>query len=136
LGGERERRRGRPEVGSGGKECWHSPSRRPLRRNALPHDEEGASVPGIKGGWEAMRFDPRVTVGQQINTPLDPFSFWVDPLRTVAQFEERSDFERGSIRTLRRTTVNYKIVINSPEVCFGTKRQCAMVGCKNLIIFS
>jgi hypothetical protein len=30
----------------------------------------------------------------------------------------------------------YKIVINSPEVCFGIKRQCAKVGCKNLIIFS
>jgi hypothetical protein len=24
----------------------------------------------------------------------------------------------------------YKIVINSPEVCFGIKRQCANVGCK------
>jgi hypothetical protein len=31
---------------------------------------------------------------------------------------------------------NYKIVINSPEVCFGIKRQCAKVGCKNLIVFS
>jgi hypothetical protein len=31
---------------------------------------------------------------------------------------------------------NYKIVINSPEVCFGIKRQCAKVGGKNLIIFS
>jgi hypothetical protein len=31
---------------------------------------------------------------------------------------------------------NYKIVINSPEVCFGIKIQCAKVGCKNLIIFS
>jgi hypothetical protein len=31
---------------------------------------------------------------------------------------------------------NYKIVINSPEVCFGIKRQYAEVGCKNLIIFS
>jgi hypothetical protein len=31
---------------------------------------------------------------------------------------------------------DYKIVINSPEVCFGIKRQCAKVGCKNLIIFS
>jgi hypothetical protein len=31
---------------------------------------------------------------------------------------------------------NYKIAINSPEVCFGIKRQCAKVGCKNLIIFS
>jgi hypothetical protein len=31
---------------------------------------------------------------------------------------------------------NYKIVINSPEVCFGMKRQRAQVGCKNLIIFS
>jgi hypothetical protein len=30
----------------------------------------------------------------------------------------------------------YKIVINSPEVCFGIKRQYAKVGCKNLIIFS
>jgi hypothetical protein len=30
----------------------------------------------------------------------------------------------------------YKIVINSPQVCFGIKRQCAKVGCKNLIIFS
>jgi hypothetical protein len=27
---------------------------------------------------------------------------------------------------------NYKTVINSPEVCFGIKRQCAKVGCKNL----
>jgi hypothetical protein len=25
---------------------------------------------------------------------------------------------------------NYKIVINSPEVRFGIKRQCAKVGCK------
>jgi hypothetical protein len=31
---------------------------------------------------------------------------------------------------------NYKIVVNSPEVCFGTERQCAKVGCKTLIIFS
>jgi hypothetical protein len=31
--------------------------------------------------------------------------------------------------------VNYKIVLNSPEVCFGRKRQYAKVGCKNLIIF-
>jgi hypothetical protein len=30
----------------------------------------------------------------------------------------------------------YKIVINSPEVWFGIKRQCANVGCKNLISFS
>jgi hypothetical protein len=30
---------------------------------------------------------------------------------------------------------NYKIVINSPEVCFGIKRQYAEFGCKNLIIF-
>jgi hypothetical protein len=29
---------------------------------------------------------------------------------------------------------NYKFVINSPEVCFGIKRQCEKVGCKNLII--
>jgi hypothetical protein len=31
---------------------------------------------------------------------------------------------------------NYKIVINSPEVCTGIQRQCANVGGKNLIIFS
>jgi hypothetical protein len=31
---------------------------------------------------------------------------------------------------------NYKIVINSPEMCFGPKIQCAKFGCKNLIIFS
>jgi hypothetical protein len=30
----------------------------------------------------------------------------------------------------------YKIVINSPEVCFEIKRHYAKVGCKNLIIFS
>jgi hypothetical protein len=30
---------------------------------------------------------------------------------------------------------NYKIVINSPEVFFGIKRQCAKVGSKNLIMF-
>jgi hypothetical protein len=30
---------------------------------------------------------------------------------------------------------NYKIVVNSPEVYFGIKRQYAKVGCKNLIIF-
>jgi hypothetical protein len=30
----------------------------------------------------------------------------------------------------------YKIVNNSPDVCFGIKRQCAQVGCKNLIIVS
>jgi hypothetical protein len=33
------------------------------------------------------------------------------------------------------TSSNYKIVINSPEVCFCIKRQCAKVGCKTLIIF-
>jgi hypothetical protein len=33
-------------------------------------------------------------------------------------------------------SVNYKIVINSAEVCFGIKRQCSQVGCKNLIIFN
>jgi hypothetical protein len=33
-------------------------------------------------------------------------------------------------------SVNYKIVINSPEVCFGIKRQCAKVGCKNLLILA
>jgi hypothetical protein len=32
--------------------------------------------------------------------------------------------------------VNYKIVINSPVVCFGIKRQCAKDCYKNLIIFS
>jgi hypothetical protein len=31
---------------------------------------------------------------------------------------------------------NYKIVINSPEVCFGIKRQYAKVGCKNLLILA
>jgi hypothetical protein len=31
---------------------------------------------------------------------------------------------------------NYKIVISSPEVFFGITRQCAKVGCKNLIIFN
>jgi hypothetical protein len=31
---------------------------------------------------------------------------------------------------------DYKIVINSPGMCFGIKRQYAKVGCKNLIIFS
>jgi hypothetical protein len=31
---------------------------------------------------------------------------------------------------------DYQIVINSQEVCFGIARQCAQVGCKNLIIFS
>jgi hypothetical protein len=31
---------------------------------------------------------------------------------------------------------NYKIVINSPEVCFGIKGQHTKVGCKNLFIFS
>jgi hypothetical protein len=31
---------------------------------------------------------------------------------------------------------NYKIVINSPEVCFGIKREYEEVGCKNLVIFS
>jgi hypothetical protein len=30
----------------------------------------------------------------------------------------------------------HKTVIKSPQVCFGIKRQCAKVGCKNLIIFS
>jgi hypothetical protein len=30
---------------------------------------------------------------------------------------------------------SYKIVINSPEVCFEIKRQCAKVGCKKLVIF-
>jgi hypothetical protein len=27
---------------------------------------------------------------------------------------------------------NYKIVVNSPELGFGIKRQCTKVGCKNL----
>jgi hypothetical protein len=31
---------------------------------------------------------------------------------------------------------NYKIVINSPEVFFGIKRQYAEVGCRNLIILA
>jgi hypothetical protein len=31
---------------------------------------------------------------------------------------------------------NYKIFINSPDVCFRIKRQYAKVGCKNLIIIS
>jgi hypothetical protein len=31
---------------------------------------------------------------------------------------------------------NYKIMINSLEVCFGVKRQYAKFGGKNLIIFS
>jgi hypothetical protein len=31
--------------------------------------------------------------------------------------------------------VDYKIVINSPEVCFGTTMQHAKVGHKNVIIF-
>jgi hypothetical protein len=34
------------------------------------------------------------------------------------------------------TSGYYKIVINSPDVCFGTKRQCAKVGCKNLTVCS
>jgi hypothetical protein len=33
-------------------------------------------------------------------------------------------------------SVNYKIVINTQEVCFRLPRQCAQVGCKNLSIFS
>jgi hypothetical protein len=33
-------------------------------------------------------------------------------------------------------SVHYKIVNNSPEVCFGIKRQCAKVGGKNLIMFT
>jgi hypothetical protein len=32
--------------------------------------------------------------------------------------------------------VNYKISINSADVCSGLIRQCAKVGCKKLIIFS
>jgi hypothetical protein len=32
--------------------------------------------------------------------------------------------------------VNYKIVINSPEVCFGIKREYAKVGCKTLIFLA
>jgi hypothetical protein len=31
---------------------------------------------------------------------------------------------------------NYKILINSPEVCFGIKRQCAQAELKNINIFS
>jgi hypothetical protein len=31
---------------------------------------------------------------------------------------------------------NYQIVINSPQVWFGIKRQCAKVGGKNIISFS
>jgi hypothetical protein len=31
---------------------------------------------------------------------------------------------------------NYKIVINSPEVCFGMERQYEKVGCKNLLILA
>jgi hypothetical protein len=42
------------------------------------------------------------------------------------------------IKNNSRITIaaNYKIVINSPEVCFGIKRQYAKVGCKNHINFS
>jgi hypothetical protein len=31
---------------------------------------------------------------------------------------------------------NYKILINSPEVCFGVKGQCTKVELKNINIFS
>jgi hypothetical protein len=31
---------------------------------------------------------------------------------------------------------NYKIVVNTPEVCFGIKRQDAKAGCKSIFIFS
>jgi hypothetical protein len=31
---------------------------------------------------------------------------------------------------------NYTIVINSPEVGFGLKRQCAKVSCKNLMFLA
>jgi hypothetical protein len=34
------------------------------------------------------------------------------------------------------TSVNPKIMINSPDVCFGIKRQHAQVGHKNINIFS
>jgi hypothetical protein len=33
-------------------------------------------------------------------------------------------------------SINYKIAIHLPEVCFGTKRQCAKVGWKKQICFS
>jgi hypothetical protein len=33
-------------------------------------------------------------------------------------------------------SANYKIVINSPEVCFGIKRHCAQVERRNINIFS
>jgi hypothetical protein len=41
------------------------------------------------------------------------------------------------IKHISRLTIsgNYKIVINSPEVCLGITRQHAEVGHKNIIIF-
>jgi hypothetical protein len=53
-------------------------------------------------GGDAVRPQGSPWVKQDEHS-LDLFCFWADPLRTVARFEERSEFERGSHRTVRRT---------------------------------
>jgi hypothetical protein len=45
-------------------------------------------------------------------------------------------FTKKNKHNSRITIYGNKIEINSPEVCFGIKRQYAKVGCKNLNIFS
>jgi hypothetical protein len=49
---------------------------------------------------------------------------------------ELCNFEENKHNSRINISGNYQIVINSPEVCFGIKRQYAKVGCKNLISFS
>jgi hypothetical protein len=55
--------------------------------------------------------------------------------RTIVELE-LCNFKENKHNSRNIISGIYKIVNNSPEVCFGIKRQCAKVGCKNLIIFS
>jgi hypothetical protein len=55
--------------------------------------------------------------------------------RTIVELE-LCNFKKNKHNSRIIISGIYKIVNNSPEVCFGTKIQCAQVGCKNLIIFS
>jgi hypothetical protein len=49
---------------------------------------------------------------------------------------ELCNFKENKHNSRINISGNYKILINSPKVCFGIKRQYAKVGCKNLISFS
>jgi hypothetical protein len=86
---------------AGGSFCHHWRWRRRPRSQA----EEEAGTGGERGGREPRRcgrFGPRGTVGQQGPGRLASFSFGVGPHRTIARFEERIDFAKGSTRSFCR----------------------------------